>query len=92
VRKFGGFAFEQQAHVTNGFGVNLGRGEVFHTRSEAALDVELQTGARMVAGEVDFAGGNQKAAVNEIDDTIGEARRKVWTVVASSSLRSLRVT
>ncbi len=43
-------AFEEELHVAHGFAVNLGGGQVFHARTEAALDVVLQAGTRMSAG------------------------------------------
>ena len=42
-------AFEEKLHVAHGFAVDLGRGQVLHARTQAALDVVLEAGARVVA-------------------------------------------
>ncbi len=35
-------ALKKQLHILHGFGVNLGRGQLFYARPKAALDVVLQ--------------------------------------------------
>ena len=47
--QFAGFAGEEELHVVDGLRVGLGRGEAFHARSKAALDVVLQARTRVVA-------------------------------------------
>jgi len=74
-------ALEKKLYVANSLGVDLGRGEVFHARTETALDVVLQARARMEAREVDLAGGDEKVAMNEIDDAIGKVGGEVGSVI-----------
>ncbi len=48
------------------------------------MDVVLQTGARMIAGEIDLAAGQQEAAMNQFDDAVGEIAREVGSVVGGA--------
>ncbi len=48
------------------------------------MDVVLQAGAGMVAREIDLATGNEKAAMDELDDAIGEVTGKVGAVVGGA--------
>ena len=80
-RKVGLAAFQKHAHVAHGFGVSLRRGQPGDARPQASLDVVLQAGTRVVAREIDLAGRNQKVPVDEIDDAVGEVRRKIRTVI-----------
>ncbi len=50
------------------------------------MDVVLQAGAGMVAREIDLATGNEEAAMDELDDAIGEIARKIGAVVGSAVL------
>ena len=47
--QFGLAAFEEELRVADGLPVDLGRGEALDAGAEAAMDVVLQAGARMVA-------------------------------------------
>jgi hypothetical protein len=67
--------------VADGLGVGLGGGEAFDAGAEAAVDVVLETGAGMVAREIDLATGNEKAAMDELDDAVSEVAGKVRAVV-----------
>ena len=87
--ELGRLALQQQAHVLDRFGVNLRGGQILDARPQAALDVELQTGPRMIARQVDFAGGNQKAAMDQIDDAVGKIGREVRAVVSGAVLAQL---
>jgi len=49
--------------------------------AEAAADVVLEAGARVVAGEIDLATGQEEAAMDEVDDAVGEIAGEVGTVV-----------
>ena len=82
--QIGGTAFQKQLHVAHRFLIGLGSGEIFHARAQAALDVELQAGTRMKAREIDLARGNQKIAVDEIDDAIREVGGEVRAVVGAA--------
>ena len=77
-------AFEKQLHVAHGFLIRLGRGQALHARAQAALDVVLQARARMKAGQVHLAGRNQKMAVDQVDDPVGEVGREVRAVVGAA--------
>ena len=79
-------AFEKQLHVADGFTVDLGRGQVFHARAKATLDVVLQARARMVAGQIHFARRDQEVAMNQVDDAIGEIGREIGAVVGAAVL------
>ena len=53
-----GLAFEEELNVTDGLFVSLRGGEAFDAGAEAALDVVLEAGAGVVAGEIDLAAGD----------------------------------
>ena len=82
--KFGLAAFEKELCVANGLLVDLGSGEFFDAGAQAAMYVVLQAGAGMVAREIDFATGQQKAAMNEFDNAIGEVAGKVRPVIGGA--------
>ena len=48
------------------------------------MNVVLQAGAGMVAREIDLAAGDEEAAVDELDDAVGEIAGKVGTVVGGA--------
>ena len=87
--KLVGAAVKEELHVADGLLVDLGGGEVLHAGTEAPLDIELQAGARMVAGEIDLAGRNQEGAVDEVDKTMGEVAGKVRAEVLAAILAEL---
>ena len=67
-------------------GVGLGRGQAFDAGAEAALDVVLQAGARVVAREVDLATGDEEAAVDEVDQAMREVAGEVGAEVGAAVL------
>src|SRR5712671_7766331 len=69
-------ALEKQSGVARGFRVALFGGESGDTRTLAALDVILQTGARMAAREVHAAAGDHKSLVNEMQNAAGQTSRE----------------
>ena len=79
-------AFEEELRVADGLRVDLGRGESFDAGAEAAMNVVLQAGAGMVAREIDLAAGEEKAAMDEFDDAVGEIAGKVRAVVGGAVL------
>ena len=79
-------AFEKELRVADGLLVDLRRGEAFNAGAEAAVDVVLQAGARMVAREIDLAAGDEKAAVDEFDDAVGKVAGKIRAVVGRAVL------
>src|SRR5215467_11281759 len=79
-------AFEQQLHIANGLLVGLRRGQALYAWPLAALDVVLEARPRMISGQVHAAGGNQKMAVNQVNDAIGQIPGKVWPVVHAAIL------
>ena len=81
-----GLAVEKELHVADGLRVGLGRGEAFDAGAEAALDVVLQAGARVVAREVDLATGDEEAAVDEVDQAVREVAGKVGAEVGAAVL------
>ena len=50
------------------------------------MNVVLQAGALVVAGEIDLATGQQEAAMDQFDDTVGEVAGKVGAVVGGAVL------
>jgi hypothetical protein len=84
--EFGVAAFEQQLRVADGARVNLRRGEALDAGAQAAMNVVLQAGAGMIAGEIDLATGNEKAAMDQLDDAPGQAAGKVGAVVGRAVL------
>src|SRR6266568_3115905 len=86
MRKLGGLSFEQHTHVAYCLGVNLLGCKFTDARSQAALDVELQAWARMFSRQVDFAGGNQEVAMNQVDDPVCKVRGEVGAEVRSAIL------
>jgi hypothetical protein len=79
--EFAGLAVEEELDVADGLFVDLGGGEALDAGAEAALDVVLQAGAGMVAREVDLAAGDEEAAVDEVDEAVGEVAGEVWAEV-----------
>ena len=69
-------AFEKELRVADGLLIELRCGQFLHARAQAAMNVVLQAGARMIAGEIDLAAGQQKAAMNQFDDAVGEIARE----------------
>ena len=70
-------AFEERARVVRGLGVALVGGESGDARPQAAMNVILQAGARMVAREVHGAGRDAEMFVNEVHDAVRQAMREV---------------
>ena len=77
-------AFEEHLRVADGFAIDLGSGEALDAGAEAALDVVLQAGAGMVAREVDLAAGQEEAAMDEVDDAMGEVAGEIGAVVGAA--------
>ena len=84
--KFARASFEKELHVADGLLVDLRCRQSFDARAQAALDVVLQAGARMVAGEIHLADGNQKAAVDQVDEAVGQIAGKVRAEVGAAIL------
>ncbi len=82
--KFGVAAFEEELRVADGLLVCLGSDEAFDAGAEAAVDVVLQAGARMVAREIDLAAWDEEAAMDELDDAIGEVAGEVGSVIGGA--------
>ncbi len=84
-----GFAVEEELDVADDLAVVVGGDEAVDAGAEAALDVVLQAGARVVAVEVDLAGGDQEAAVDDVDEAVreiaGEVRAEVRRAVAAKA-------
>ena len=77
-------AFEKQFYVTHGLLIGAGRRQVLNAWAQAAADVVLQTGPGMKARQVDLARWNQKIAVNQVNDAVGQIGREVGTVVRAA--------
>ena len=82
----GGPSLQKQLHVAHRLLVELRRGQILHTRSQAALNVVLQARPRMKTGQVDLARRNQKIAVDQIDDPVCQVGREIRTVVRAPVL------
>ena len=70
-------AFQEQLHITNGFLVDVWRGQILYARTETTMNVILQARARMKARQVDFARRNHKVAMNQVNDPIRQIGREV---------------
>ena len=70
-------AVEEETHVPRRLGVALVGDQPLHTGAVAALDVVLQAGPRVLAGQVHPAGGHLEAAVHKLGNAVGEAGREV---------------
>ena len=81
-----GAAFEEELYVADGFAIRLGRDESFYAGAEAAFDVVLQAGARMVAIEVDLAAWDEEAAMDEIDQPVREVSGEVRAEIGAAIL------
>src|SRR5579863_10772813 len=79
-------AFEKQLHIAHRFLISLRRGQFLHARAQTALDVVLQTRARVKTGEIDFAGGDQEISMNEIENAVRQIGREVRAVVGAAVL------
>ena len=84
--QFIGLAFEEELDVADGLFVGLGRGQAFDAGAQAALDVVLQAGARMVAREIDLAAWDQEAAMDQVDQPMREVAGEVWAKVGAAVL------
>ena len=79
-------AFQKKLRVLDGGGVSLGGGQALHARAQAAMDVVLQAGPGMVAGQIDLATGDEKAAVDQLHDPVGQVPGKVGAVIGRAVL------
>src|SRR5208337_2221036 len=80
-RQIGAATLQKQLHVMHRFGVALGRGEPFHARAQTAANVELQARPRIIAVEVQLARRNKEVPMDEIYDSVRQARRKERPVI-----------
>ena len=60
--------------------------QAFDAWAEAALDVVLEAGARMVAVEVDLAAWDEEGAVDDVDETVREVAGEVGAEVSAAVL------
>ena len=74
-------AFEEHLRVPDRLGISIGRRQVLHAGAQTPADVVLEAGAGVVARQIDFAAGQKKAAVNKVDDAVGQVPGEVGTVV-----------
>jgi hypothetical protein len=70
-------AIEEEARIADGFRVLLVGTETRDARAEAAFNVVLQTGARMIARQIDIARRHHEALVYERKDAAREAGWKI---------------
>ena len=84
-RQYAVFAFQKKPHLANALRIIFRRSQAFHTRANTAVDVELQAGFGMVAGQIYLARGDQEMAVDEIDRAMrevgGEVRAEIGGAV-----------
>ena len=73
--------FQEHADVARSLRIAVVRGKTSDARAETAVNVVLQARAGMSAGEVDGAGWNEKALVDEVENAPGEASGKVGAKV-----------
>ena len=70
-------AFEEHAHIVRGFRVAFVSDQAGDAGAEAAVNVVLQAGARMRAGQVHGAGRDQKMFVDQVNHLIRQARWEI---------------
>ncbi len=79
-------AFEEELRIAHRLAVFLRCGESFDAGAEATLDVVLQAGSRVVAGEIDLAARQQERAVQQVRDAMCQIAGEVGTVVSAAVL------
>ena len=79
-------AFEERAHVLDGAAVGVVGGETFDAGSPAAMDVVLETGARVVARQVDAARGDAEVAMDEVHQAMRQVAGEVGAEVGAAVL------
>lgn len=77
---------EEETDLADRVREDFGCGEIFDAGAEAAVDVELKARSGVVAGEVDFAGGDEEVAVDEVDEAVGEVAGEVGSEVGGTIL------
>ena len=81
-----GAAFEEELDVADGLAVDVMGDQAFDAGAQAALDVVLQAGARVVAVEVHLARRDEEAAVDEVDQPIGQVAGKERAKIGAAVL------
>ena len=81
-----GLAIEKELNIADDLAVVVDGDEVFNAGAEAALDVVLQAGTRVVAVEVDLAAWDQEAAMDHVDEAVRQVARKVRAEVGRAVL------
>ena len=84
--QLGLLAFKKELRVADGLAVSFRRGESFNAWAEAAVNVVLKAGARVKAREVDLAGGQQEAAMDEFGHAVGQIAGEVRAIVGGAVL------
>ena len=84
--KLGMAAFKKKLRVLHRARIDLLRSQLLHTRSQAAMNVVLQTGPRMIPRQIHLAAWNQKAAMDQLDHPIGKIARKIRPVISRAIL------
>src|SRR5690348_6725793 len=70
-------AFEKHFRISSSLSVKFIGGESRRARTQAAANVVLQAGPGMRPRQVHRAGRNAKRLVNEMDDAVSQAVRKI---------------
>src|SRR6185437_15788740 len=55
--------------------------QVLNAWAEAALDVVLQAGTQVISREINLAGRNQKAAMDQIDNAVSQIAGEIRPVI-----------
>jgi hypothetical protein len=74
-------AFKESTQIGDGFGIALVCRETLDARSLATFDVVLKAGARVIASEIYGARWDLEVAVDEMDDSMRQASRKIRTKI-----------
>ena len=77
-------AFEKKFYVLDGFLILLKRGETLSARTEASMDVVLQTRPRPPAVNLNVAIANEEIALDQLQSFPGQTRREKRTEVCSA--------
>ncbi len=76
--------FKKHLGIAHGFAICLRGCQTLDTWAKTALDVVLQAGTRVIAREVHFAAGNEKAAVDQINDAMRQIAREIRPIIGAA--------
>ena len=85
-REIGLASLEEKLNVMHGFPIGFRRRQALNARTEAALNVELKAGPRVIARKVNLAQRDQKIAVDQVHDAVSQIAGKVGAIILAAIL------